>query len=386
MTDHRFTDAVTLSGTRKTADGYLVAEAYAVRSGIQLYLGSEVGLADKGVVRVWRPEDEVRAPESLVTFSHAPVTMGHPKRVTADNWKELAKGEVSTEATWEDGKIRLPLIIKDADTIAAVEGGTRELSAGYLCRIEVKDGVTPEGEAYDAIQRNIRVNHLAIVPKGRAGSECRIGDDAGKWGAAPISKSDHKEDFMPDALKTRTVLIDGLSVVTTDAGAQALEKLQSTIADKDKALADKDAEHAKTIAAKDKELATKDAEIDKLKGAQLSDADLDKRVAARAKLLGDAAKVDDKVTTEGLADAEIRKAVVAAKLGDDAVADRSEAYIEARFDALVEAADAAKPDQIADALKSGGGAKPSGDLNQVYADRNAALSDAWMGGSGKKEG
>ncbi|MDT9110918.1 DUF2213 domain-containing protein, partial [Escherichia coli] len=73
----RFTDAVSVSGTRLTNDGYLVAEAKAVRTGIQFYRGSEVGKADMDVVRVWRPEEEVFSADSLQSFSHAPMTLDH---------------------------------------------------------------------------------------------------------------------------------------------------------------------------------------------------------------------------------------------------------------------------------------------------------------------
>jgi len=384
MTQMQFTDTATLKGTRKDADGNLIAEAFAVRTGIQIYRGSEIGLADRDVLRVYRPEDEVRDPASLATFSHAPITLGHPDRVTPENWQDLAKGEVSTEAVWEGNKIKLPLIIKAADAIAAVENGTRELSAGYICDLEFSDGVTPDGEPYDAIQRDIRVNHLAIVPKGRAGSECRIGDGADQWGASPLTDADTKETSM----NLRKILVDGLQVETTDAGAQAIEKLQSQLSAKDadhqKAIANKDSEHSEAIAAKDKEIATKDAKIDDLEGKVLSDADLDKRVTERAALVADAAKVDDKVKTDGLADADIRKAVVSAKLGDEAIADRSDAYIEARFDALVEAADAKKPDQFADTVKAGGTTTQTTDLDQAYADRNSALQDAWKGETSKE--
>ena len=148
MTPKRLSDAVSVAGTRRTTDGYLVVEAYAARSGIQLYNASELGLADRDdVVRVYRPEDEVRDPHSLSTFSHAPVTLGHPtENVTKDNWKDLAKGEVSTEATWDGNKIKLPLIIKDAAAIAAIESGVREQSAGYNSALHIQDGVTPAGE------------------------------------------------------------------------------------------------------------------------------------------------------------------------------------------------------------------------------------------------
>lgn len=375
MTDFRFTDTAALSGIRKIEDGYLVTEAFAVRTGIQLYTGGEMGLVDRDVVRVYRPEDEVRAPESLQTFSHAPITVGHPERVTADNWKNLAKGEVSTEAEWKDGKIRLPLIIKDAEAIQIVEGGTRELSAGYTCQIEFADGITPDGEPYDAIQRNIRVNHLAIVPKGRAGEECRIGDGAQTWGPTPLNSLDTMKGISMSNQTVNAVLGDK-AVQVSAADAAVIEAFK---ADASKALADAKAAHKAALDAKDRELAAKDAEIGDLKSKIVSDADLDARVEARSKLVADAAKVDANVKAAGLSDADLRKVVVTAKKGADFVDGRSDAYLEATFDHLVEAADAKSSDQFADASKKGIQTENT-DLNQVYADRAADLSRAWQSG------
>lgn len=368
MTDHRFTDAATLCGTRKTADGYLVAEAFAVRTGIQLYAGAEVGLVDRDAVRVWRPEDEVRSPDSLRTFSHAPITLGHPERVTADNWKDLAKGEVSTEAEWDGNKIKLPLIVKDAEAIAAIESGTRELSAGYTCALEFTDGVTPEGEAYDAIQRNIRINHLAIVPKGRAGSECRIGD-ADKWGAAPIIVSDKEEDSMSDALKT--VVLGDKAVQVSAADTAIIEQFK---ADQAKALADAKAAHEAALAAKDAELAKANAAKDAAEAKVLTAADLDKRVADRADLIAKANQIAKDVKTDGLSDAAIRKAVVVAKLGDT-MADKADAYIDARFDILAE--DAAKGDTFADALAKRPATANYDVADKAYAQNVTDISNAW---------
>ena len=152
---------------------------------------------------------------------------------------------------------------------------------------------------------------------------------------------------MADAIQTRTVLIDGLSVVTTDAGAQALEKLQGQITDAQTTLAAKDGE----LAAKDVELAAKDAKIAEMAKATLSDADLDAKVAARADLIGNAKAIAKDVETTGLSDAAIRKAAVVAVLGDAAIAGKSDAYVDARFDILSE--DAAKGDPVADALQTG---------------------------------
>src|SRR5690606_5280771 len=182
--DHKFTDSVTLDGTRLTGDGYLVTTARSVRTGVQLYAGSEVGRPEMRTVRVMRPADEVFSQDSLQSFSHTPVTLNHPSEaVTAANWSKLAVGEVSTAAKQDGDWISLPLILKDAAAIRAVQSGKRELSAGYTCELEWTDG-HPD---HDAIQRNIRINHLAVVDRARAGQEARIGDN---WGTSPIPTTD----------------------------------------------------------------------------------------------------------------------------------------------------------------------------------------------------
>lgn len=360
MTEHRFSDRATVTGARRTNDGYLVAEAFVARAGIQLYRGSEVGLVDRDVVRVWRPESEVTAVDSVRTYTHAPITLGHPDvMVDAQNWKDLAKGEVSTEAEWRDGKLRLPLIVKDADAIAAIEGGTRELSAGYTCALDFADGVTPDGEAYDAIQKNIRVNHLAIVPRGRAGSECRIGD-ADAWGASPLS------DAGKEVLMTlRKIMVDGLEVETTDAGAAAIVKLQKTIFDMAAKAKEEEEETDKKMAAKDADILKKDNEIADLKSKVLDAAALDKLVADRAALITRAKALAPDVVTDGKSVIEIKRAVVEAKLGD-AAKGKSEAYLDAAFDLL---GDAKGEDPVAAALKDSKTLKTKAeDRDKVHAE------------------
>lgn len=373
----QFTDAVTVAGTRRTGDGYLIADAKAVRTGIQLYAGSEVGKPEIAVVRVFRSEDEVRSVDSLRSFSHAPVTVDHPAEpVTADNWKKLAVGEVSTAATWDGNRISLPLILKDAAAIQTVHDGKRELSAGYTCDLDWTAGVTADGQAYDAQQKNIRANHVAIVDRGRAGSECRIGDaDPHKWGAAPIHPTTDKETItMSDAL--RTVVVDGLSVSTTDQGAQAIDKLQKALADSAANITKLQADHATALAAKDAELAKAHAERDAANAKVLDAAALDKLVQARADLIDAAKKVAPKIETAGLTDAAIRRAAVVAVRGEDAVKDKSEAYIDAAFDLLK---DVKPADPVRQALQSGVQSADGLSVNDAYNQMLARDRDAWKG-------
>lgn len=370
----KFTDAVSIAGTRRREDGYLVADARVARTGIQLYAGYEVGKPEMAVVRVYRPDAEVFSRDTLASFAHRPVTNDHPDEpVTADNWKDHAVGNTSDEIARDGAFVRVPLMVADAAAIADVEKGKRELSAGYSAELVWGDGVTPDGEPFDAMQTKIRANHVAIVQRGRAGSEVRIGDDAGKWGASPVTPTaDRKGSPMADNL--RKVMVDGLPVETTDAGETAILKLTKDRDDARKALADAETAHKAAIAAKDAELAKKDAALDAEKAKVLDAAALDKLVQARGDLIATAKAIAADVKTDGLSDAEIRKAVVTAKLGDAAVKDKAQAYIDARFDILAE--DAAKNiDPVRRALQSQDRAPLTNDNGQAAYEKR--LSDAW---------
>jgi uncharacterized protein len=368
----QFTDRAEIAGFRKTADGYLAGEVRCARTGCQQYLAREIGLMGDGVVTVYRPPEAVFDKASLATYSGKPVTMGHPPvQVTADNWKDYSGGSVGTAR--EDGDfVLVPIAVMDAAMIGSVEANeAREISMGYTTEIEVGDGVAPDGTEYQAKQTGpIRINHLAIVPAARGGKELRIGDGVSEWGASPVTVND-KGGQMADL---RKIMVDGLQVETTDAGAAAIEKLTKAVAD-----AKAETAEAKALAEKEKaemeaEMAKKDAAIAAADAAKLTDAAIDARVQARADLIGKARAVVADVATAGVADADIRKAVVVAKLGDAALAGKSQAYIDARFDILAE--DAAKADPVKDAKLV---VKPVTDKAAMYDAYDAKLQDAWKG-------
>ncbi|OQP86019.1 hypothetical protein BTR14_13125 [Rhizobium rhizosphaerae] len=173
-------DRLTIDATRRTHDGYLTVNARVARAGnIQIYTGAEVGKPDLETVRVYRPADEVFSADTMQSFAHRPVTLGHPSApVTAATWKSVAKGWSDGEVARDGDFVRVSMLLADAETIQAVENGTRELSMGYDCTLDFTQGTTPAGEQYDAVQRGIRSNHIAVVPRARGGSDLRIGDAA----------------------------------------------------------------------------------------------------------------------------------------------------------------------------------------------------------------
>ncbi|MFC4729101.1 DUF2213 domain-containing protein [Coralloluteibacterium thermophilus] len=363
------TDRVSVGAVRRTGDGYLVADAKVARTGVQTYLGSEVGRPDLPLVRLYRPPEEVFAADAMRSYAHRPMTLEHPATsVTADTWSDVAIGQTGSEVVRDGEFVRVPLVLMDADAIKAYEAGKRELSMGYSAEIVFEDGVTPAGEPYDAVQKQLRMNHLALVSRARGGAELRIGDGRAPGGSDPRADNPTRNHTMSDT-KTRTVMVDGLPVECTDAAAIAIDKLQRQLTDAQSANQRQAAEHATAIAAKDAALAKAEAERDDAKAKILSDADLDARVKARGDLIASAKAIHDADYT-GKSDADIRKAVVVAKLGDAAVAGKSDAYIDARFDILVEDS---KKDPVARALRDGATARTAVNDNG-YAESVAAFN------------
>lgn len=350
-------DAVTLGEPRLTRDGYLVADAKIARTGIQLYSGKEVdpenkqGWRDKALVRVYRPESEVFSTDAMASFAHKPITDDHPSEaVSSKNWKAHSVGMTGNEIARDGAFIRVPMVVMDAASIQNWKDGKRELSCGYESQIVFDAGITPEGEAYDAIQTNIRGNHLAIVGRGRAGSECRIGDrgapDTDKP-SAPLIQGDRH-------MALKTIIVDGLPVETTDAGEAAVNKLRGLLDTAASALTKAEEDKKNALAEKDKELATKDAEITDLKGKVLDAAALDALVADRAAVVTKAKALDAHVVTDGKSIGEIKRTVLG-----DSVKDKSEAYVDAAWDMKT----AATNDGIRDAIR--------------HQDHSINANDAW---------
>ncbi|QIG73246.1 putative major head subunit precursor protein [Rhizobium phage RHph_N17] len=373
----RFLDSATVSGFKKTQEGYLVADALTARTGIQAYAGYEVGRPDLSVVNVYRPAEEVFSKDSLQSFSHVPVTDDHPTvAVDSANWKDLAKGEVSTDVLRDGERLRIPLVLKDQAIIDKVESGKRELSVGYSCVLDWNAGTTPDGMTYDAVQREIRANHVAVVKKGRAGSEFRIGDSAATWGAAPIV-NDHRE--LP---KMRTIVFDGITIEVTDQAAQAIDKLTKQLADQTSQMSTSAAAHAAA-------LTTKDAEIGELK-IKLADAEkkaptpetLNKMIADRLVLVGVAGKIAKDLKVETLSDADIRREVVKAKYGEDMVKDASDDMIAGMFKAVAKDADT-KSDPVQQAFRDNARQQPVVTADHAQGEYETRLRDAWKGNGNK---
>lgn len=144
----------------KTDEGFITDSPIIGRTGILVYTN-----ADGSTRREYRPPEEAFNTDSLASIRGKPITLGHHGLVTNATYKESKPiGTVLSSGKQDGDNIRADVVIYELDT------ADRELSCGYQTEIEETSGVTPQGEHYDAIQRNIIYNHLAIVPHGRAGN------------------------------------------------------------------------------------------------------------------------------------------------------------------------------------------------------------------------
>ncbi len=337
MHEMKFTD---VGNAKRDKDGNLRVKAAIGRQGIQYYLGSEIGgqFANLPVVGVNRPEEEVFHHDNLQSFANLPITLGHPPKgadnptgmVDSKNWRNVAVGETGSKILREGDKIIVDMVIRDEDAIKAVEDGTIELSAGYLSYLDPTAGITDDGRAFHVTQRNMKGNHIALVPYGRAGAECRLlfdedtnrltfgmGNDITEITDAPKGEGDtpktksKKDNEMPDTPKVLVPITDAHSVTVEASDAPILQNALGQLrATQTTALADKDTAHTAIVDAKDAEIETLTKENKKLKEAASPEAIQDAATFRVAILDGLRAVGHDKPTT-GLTDRELMNAGIA---------------------------------------------------------------------------
>ena len=292
------------------------------RTGIQVYSDGT------NEIREYRAPEDVFDAESMRSLCGMPVTVRHPRAmVNGANWRDLAVGHTGDMVTKAEDERHTEgaIWLHDAAAIKAVQSKElKELSVGYTATLDEVPGVTPEGERYDARQRNIRGNHLALLGGGeaRGGSTVRILDAHGHV------RFDDEVEGMKFTLK-----LDGLDfVVELPEGSNlptAWEKFQGKLTE---TKSEMDAVQAKADAAQAK-LDSTEEELAVAREA-LKPENLAKLAADRAKLLQDAKTVAGQDVEDKGNELDIkRSALVASGLNLEG---RSDVYIEARFDAALE--------------------------------------------------
>jgi hypothetical protein len=312
-------------------------------------------LDDRGRERLeLRPTEEVHSPESLASFAQVPVTNDHPSvgLLNAKNAKEFAVGATGESVTRDDGDlVRTSLVVFDADTISQMESGKVEVSCGYSCDVDETPGHHPVYGRYDAIQRNIKGNHVAIVDSARAGRSARIRmDGAATIILSPPVQKVQKRDMDPKQLE-ETIRSLSAQLQTEKERADAAEakfkesQTRADVAEGKLMTVEGEAKELRTRLTSQKlatETAAVKAEKERADSAEAKvarfDATLEKRVRERSKLERQAYSVmGNEFRMDDLTDREIMAAVVKRLDGEaDVSKSTADGIIQGRFLSLLD--------------------------------------------------
>ena len=276
----------------------------------------------------------------MKTYINAPATDDHPDDfVTVDNYKELSMGSVSQIETYKkDGLdfVKGRLTIMDKDLINKLKEGKVEISMGYYSSIEDEEGEYL-GEQYQFRQKDIIINHAAIVSRGRCGGECRVVINKKNDIIEDVTSID--ENINPKKGENMKIVIGGTEYEVDEKVAEEFKKLKTAASDQEEKAegAEKEAEKANATAdelqaqlkaIKKTDSETKDSEV------------IESEVNARLEIM----KVADSMGIEiKIADAiTMKKEILTSKYKDIKLDDKTPDYIIARYDVMVDGADKAQ--------------------------------------------
>lgn len=291
---------------KRTPQGFLRVNARLTKTGIFSYQNS----------REYRSEEEVFRADSLASLKGAPITDLHPAENGADSFLTPANVKQHiigiTESIKRDGLyLKGSLLIFHEDAIKAIESGERkEISLGYKCRLEPTPGCV-NGEVYDAIQRDIVVNHVAIGPKdwGRAGADCSIRTDS----QTPKQGKPHMSE---------TIRLEGVDIAPTQDAIGAL-------------MSERKRQYEELLGRFD--ALGLELEKEKTKRAALEDPQvLESKVQSRLKLLEKCRRIlGDETALEGKTDEELKLLGIKKSHPDIDLSGKDQSYIDGMFEALL---------------------------------------------------
>lgn len=281
------------------------------KEGVFEYSGAQIGHDDADrIFKVYRPGEELADPECIESFKLLPFINEHTMLGSEDEGmtppeRKGVEGMIGEDVYYDAPYLRGTLRIVSESLKNALAGGKVELSPGYRCVYEMTPGVF-NGERYDATQRKIRGNHLALVDEGRTGPDVAVLDrmtftvDSNTLKEAVDMAEEMKDQEGSGGLARIKALIEELKpLLAEQAEAQALlaelgmgpkveEKAEEIEIDSDTVTAPAaDAEAVEVVTDADPEKAAMDARIKQLE-AQVAamDSNLVSGIADRDALAG----------------------------------------------------------------------------------------------------
>lgn len=184
-------DSISIDQTYYTDEGYLVDHPIVTTCGIFEYKND-----DGSTRRELRLPENVFDEKSLESYKGKPIIITHDAgEVDKENVHREQIGTIMSKGYRDGDNVRCEIIIHDTNALERC--GLKELSLGYSLDTDDTPGVY-KGEKYDCIQKNIEINHLALVGEARAGEAARLNID-GKDDDVQILKGGKVIMYKPNA-------------------------------------------------------------------------------------------------------------------------------------------------------------------------------------------
>lgn len=169
------------SKRHKDVNGFLHVDASNIsKETVNPYYGREIpgweglGLEPDRIYMGYRPGEELE--KAAPTTNRLPIQRRHHDESAEAPAKDTRIGSMGSDGRFEAPYLINSLAFTDAEAIEEIESGEAcELSLGYVYDPDFTPG-TWEGIPYDFVMRNIKANHLALVPRGRAGRDVVVAD------------------------------------------------------------------------------------------------------------------------------------------------------------------------------------------------------------------
>ncbi|TDI74610.1 MAG: DUF2213 domain-containing protein [Betaproteobacteria bacterium] len=362
-------------------NGFLSIMALLTRTGVFNYQKIDPD-GTVHVLRQLRLPDEVFSEETLASMSGMPLTNNHPEELlnpenaadyivgmASDNPKRV---KVPVQGDDED-YVQQKLTFMDAGIIDLIlSGDKKELSLGYTCELEMKDGLY-NGIPYNCIQRNIRINHGSLVPRARGGQNCKVLLDGQEQvvNLDGIIVEDKKNNTRECNLKIFTH--GGKEYKVEDDVHALLTNLQS-----------ENVTAGTQLDSKSKELEKLTGVCDDLKSQIKVQKDSDdtaafsEKVRARVSLESKATEVLGKeVALDGLSDREIKEKVVCKLRPGVNLDGRNDDYVDGRFEMSIEDHTSSTNTDSDDAKNLGNNILNKDGADSAVSKAEKARADAW---------
>ena len=323
--------------------GFLHAKARVTRSGVFDYYTE-----DGDLIREYRSPEEVFDEKSIQSLKLKPITDDHPEEmVTVDNIKDFQIGTVGEDIQKDGDFLTTNIIITDKEMVTTIVNRKKanlpiELSLGYNCDVLPDMGIHDTDGWYTHSQRKIKYNHLSIVDKARAGRDVRILDKLNK--NKKESKMADKVQFTRKSVNLDSFKIDAITKVVDEDSLELANTLSSKLDEAVDVIVglnkDKDALQGKFDQSNETITSLK-AKVD-----SLSDINSPK-ISAMIKSRNDVENIAKmlKVDCDGKDIKTIKCDCVIAVSKDADMKDKTDEYINARFDSVMELVNEEKKDE-----------------------------------------